>query len=83
MAHGVALPAEGVDRNDGNIPLIVGRIASPSPRRAWIEMDYAELDKIESVVALPAEGVDRNLIRNGIVTINDPSPSPRRAWIEI
>ena len=34
----VALLAEGVDRNNSCVNLIAKAIASPSSRRAWIEM---------------------------------------------
>ena len=56
----VALLAEGVDRNI--IESFWGRspLASPSSRRAWIEI-FCPADNINNiVVALLAEGVDRN-----------------------
>ena len=56
----VALLAEGVDRNYGSTQEKALRKASPSSRRAWIEImtDDAKI-RVESV-ALLAEGVDRN-----------------------
>ena len=36
--EGVALLAEGVDRNDIDRPLTEAELASPSSRRAWIEI---------------------------------------------
>ena len=56
----VALLAEGVDRNismDVPQPL---RLTSPSSRRAWIEIQVANLPSFGQLVALLAEGVDRN-----------------------
>ncbi len=56
----VALLAEGVDRNE-NADVEQGEIdASPSSRRAWIEMRLARLGRGVTPVALLAEGVDRN-----------------------
>ena len=56
----VALLAEGVDRNLLNIgqPGLVR--ASPSSRRAWIEIIGYPADLRRQKVALLAEGVDRN-----------------------
>ena len=62
---GVALLAEGVDRN----LLVSGRggrtSLSPSSRRAWIEIYLNWLAGRYSIVALLAEGVDRN----GMITV--------------
>ena len=56
----VALLAEGVDRN-GILPSVSGVIwASPSSRRAWIEIQPAAAAARPILVALLAEGVDRN-----------------------
>ena len=57
---GVALLAEGVDRNIFKQTGLVVEFWSPSSRRAWIEI--ASLDDLTHVdcVALLAEGVDRN-----------------------
>ena len=79
---GVALLAEGVDRNK-NIARMYGRILpSPSSRRAWIEIILLYKEARCDMVALLAEGVDRNEpIR--FKGKEDGSPSSRRAWIEI
>ena len=37
--------------------------SSPSPRRAWIEINFVRLSEAFSAVALPTEGVDRNKSR--------------------
>ena len=56
----VALLAEGVDRNWRLNVNITEAAASPSSRRAWIEITIAgSYTKVNSV-ALLAEGVDRN-----------------------
>ena len=57
----VALLAEGVDRNSLTASNVRPQPASPSSRRAWIEIiRHFQLCPAE-VVALLAEGVDRNL----------------------
>ena len=80
---GVALLAEGVDRNIFWLSLTRDCILSPSSRRAWIEiligLDVAGVD----VVALLAEGVDRNVVFTEHHHAAKMSPSSRRAWIEI
>ena len=79
----VALLAEGVDRNRGDAREECGKLASPSSRRAWIEIFSSLYSVWSASVALLAEGVDRNTVfiasRNSITL----SPSLRRAWIEI
>ena len=56
----VALLAEGVDRNHTYMPDMIDLMASPSSRRAWIEISLeTNLDNTQ-MVALLAEGVDRN-----------------------
>ena len=62
----VALLAEGVDRNK-----VMGREfddlkASPSSRRAWIEIKVMSLRLKSAVVALLAEGVDRNTFKDDL-----------------
>ena len=80
----VALLAEGVDRNTATLaanPYVLA--ASPSSRRAWIEIRNCRAGRLIRKVALLAEGVDRN---DDIITqvhCNCRSPSSRRAWIEI
>ena len=57
---GVALLAEGVDRNSLSRTSSIGMLASPSSRRAWIEIDAGKENTQPETVALLAEGVDRN-----------------------
>ena len=60
VPSGVALLAEGVDRNLLEPPGGSGGSPSPSSRRAWIEIcSTMSRIPVESV-ALLAEGVDRN-----------------------
>ena len=59
---GVALLAEGVDRNIGGLVNWPSEETSPSSRRAWIEMLLVQMNCRASSVALLAEGVDRNSI---------------------
>ena len=61
---GVALLAEGVDRNIRVTKTIGGSSSSPSSRRAWIEMSHHESLVVQFPVALLAEGVDRNCPEN-------------------
>ena len=70
----VALLAEGVDRN-GSVSMMTssGR-ASPSSRRAWIEIDLSVLLELDFVVALLAEGVDRNSIRCLLLSVVSGRP---------
>ena len=57
----VALLAEGVDRNSRSLCTRGFQRASPSSRRAWIEIKKATgRTSGHSTVALLAEGVDRN-----------------------
>ena len=56
----VALLAEGVDRNLAAFFAAHIQEASPSSRRAWIEIYFAAFEEIGPDVALLAEGVDRN-----------------------
>ena len=64
----VALLAEGVDRNQLHPCAPVLSLASPSSRRAWIEMPSRSLGSYLLSVALLAEGVDRNsLCKDGDV----------------
>ena len=58
-------------------------MASPSSRRAWIEIMTSTLMRSTIMVALLAEGVDRNDALLANVAKNPRSPSSRRAWIEI
>ena len=59
----VALLAEGVDRNKNCVVAPAEVKASPSSRRAWIEISRFGSRPMMRVVALLAEGVDRNRIR--------------------
>ena len=45
--------------------------ASPSSRRAWIEMSVCRCDNLPRLVALLAEGVDRNVFVVKIVLRSD------------
>ena len=56
----VALLAEGVDRNRVVSPSVQTTAASPSSRRAWIEICCRCSWLALFSVALLAEGVDRN-----------------------
>ena len=60
---GVALLAEGVDRNIFKQTGLVVEFWSPSSRRAWIEIQPDTSSHCAAPVALLAEGVDRNLRR--------------------
>ena len=79
----VALLAEGVDRNAACGQTVCCCIASPSSRRAWIEMHYYHAVNVSIAVALLAEGVDRNALMLVSPASSLASPSSRRAWIEI
>ena len=56
----VALLAEGVDRNTPLRGAVGPCRASPSSRRAWIEILCWKMSTTAALVALLAEGVDRN-----------------------
>ena len=59
----VALLAEGVDRNTKQAQDDLEKKASPSSRRAWIEIKrQAAWPQHHRPVALLAEGVDRNIV---------------------
>ena len=58
----VALLAEGVDRNMASSIASIRGSASPSSRRAWIEIPSFHRGQAAGFVALLAEGVDRNLL---------------------
>ena len=58
----VALLAEGVDRNVQSCLLRCCCPASPSSRRAWIEIWLKDDLYNDGYVALLAEGVDRNMV---------------------
>ena len=62
FATHVALLAEGVDRNLIQQGVQPDGLASPSSRRAWIEISASILHGTHAAVALLAEGVDRNLL---------------------
>ena len=57
----VALLAEGVDRNWKCVAAFAVIVASPSSRRAWIEISSRRARAWSLPVALLAEGVDRNI----------------------
>ena len=60
VSGSVALLAEGVDRNFQDLKINDITPASPSSRRAWIEMQMYSRPPRRRQVALLAEGVDRN-----------------------
>ena len=80
---GVALLAEGVDRNLDEVSDLAADGWSPSSRRAWIEITSTTTPRRAITVALLAEGVDRNTTISVPSMITSESPSSRRAWIEI
>ena len=57
--------------------------ASPSSRRAWVEMRRTRSIITSPSVALLAEGVGRNGRSPGGLNATGGSPSSRRAWVEI
>ena len=59
---GVALLAEGVDRNFARPRKTTLIPMSPSSRRAWIEIPSRIPPALWRAVALLAEGVDRNIV---------------------
>ena len=79
----VALLAEGVDRNYNMLNDTLTVYASPSSRRAWIEISVYVGKPSYIDVALLAEGVDRNIALGIVKIVLILSPSSRRAWIEI
>ena len=83
LVPGVALLAEGVDRNSFAEVEQVMNLQSPSSRRAWIEILSPPSVPHFGIVALLAEGVDRNLSGVWQSITAAASPSSRRAWIEI
>ena len=74
--QGVALPAEGVDRNIQQTFEATPLSGSPSPRRAWIEMTVDNGGAYAPEVALPAEGVDRNGVSISDKTVQVPVALP-------
>ena len=62
MSVVVALLAEGVDRNTKQVTVSQLAQASPSSRRAWIEIPCRSPARSPTNVALLAEGVDRNFL---------------------
>ena len=81
---GVALLAEGVDRNSAD--------TLPEMKAHWVALLAEGVDRnwAETVeyttpqtVALLAEGVDRNKMLTAEHKVTRWSPSSRRAWIEI
>ena len=59
----VALRKESVDRNYAAVLLVVGRAASLSARRAWIEINTGQPVRGLPSVALRKESVDRNYLK--------------------
>ena len=69
QVKGVALLAEGVDRNPAAAVDVAVNGRSPSSRRAWIEISSQMAQELGyNEVALLAEGVDRNALqRQGLL----------------
>ena len=61
----VALRKESVDRNAHTVNLLGKMSRSLSARRAWIEIYFTEVHKMDANVALRKESVDRNSPRAG------------------
>ena len=61
QANRVALLAEGVGRNITQVPGMYAASASPSSRRAWVEILQLHSGVDYFLVALLAEGVGRNV----------------------
>ena len=58
----VALRKESVDRNSSDLPVFLLGHWSLSARRAWIEIYFTEVHKMDAnTVALRKESVDRNI----------------------
>ena len=74
MIGGVALLAEGVDRNCAALGFIPLGVMSPSSRRAWIEILMSYPAHIWRSVALLAEGVDRNHEDNMLFVVDEGRP---------
>ena len=72
-----------MDRNIFKLLAALSHAASPSSRRAWIEIIDITNQDGGADVALLAEGVDRNMDYLDEVLGDGASPSSRRAWIEI
>ena len=79
----VALCEEGVDRNVPGADIGYSRNASPSAKRAWIEIGTNKSWDPPKPVALCEEGVDRNCLGGAFPAGVPGSPSAKRAWIEI
>ena len=89
---GVALLAEGVDRNQKPLDKIEITQATGKTYTVKVALLAEGVDRnslaascshIASSVALLAEGVDRNFLAPCPLPMMDRSPSSRRAWIEI
>ena len=72
----VALLAEGVDRNILEALSRREGGASPSSRRAWIEIPKRSMRRAGPAVALLAEGVDRNRV-DAVAVADDGCRPPR------
>ena len=79
----VALLTEGVGRNNQALARCSVDGASPSSRRAWVEMRLTIGALTLVPVALLTEGVGRNTVNGTPITLINESPSSRRAWVEI
>ena len=59
------------------------QLKSPSPRRAWIEMNPSPATRSPAGSPSPRRAWIEMLYRRAITLYGRMSPSPRRAWIEM
>ena len=81
---GVALLAEGVDRNTSKARVLMGN-CYVALLAEGVDRNHKYLSPFNPAedVALLAEGVDRNMLTGGKMPSEKESPSSRRAWIEM
>ena len=80
---GVALLAEGVDRNLRDRYFPTNDARSPSSRRAWIEIDLVCSPDVADTSPSSRRAWIEILSYGEIESLTVGSPSSRRAWIEI
>ena len=78
----VALLAEGVDRNSLQPCTVSPAVASPSSRRAWIEI-FCLLCRAAHTASPSSRRAWIEIVTYTYDDEHRPSPSSRRAWIEI
>ena len=81
--YNVALHPEGVDRNTDVCEGAPTLYASPSTRRAWIEIDRLDMSKLSRYASPSTRRAWIEIVEQDYDTEKNPSPSTRRAWIEI